>query len=340
MCCRVVNMGGVDLSRYRFDYDLTFAVLLMHADGTIYRRFGNRDWTDPLSHLSDPALQRALEETLEDHAAYVKDPKPPARGPAVVLEDMPPMRRRIEEGRADECQHCHTINDMRREMAIAAGSWKAADAWTWPPSRRVGLVVDRDDQSRVAEVLEGSPASAAGLKVGDRLQRVGGCRVRTEGDVQSVLEDTPAQGARVPVEWVRGETPGQGVLELAAGWREGDPVELSWRSQMWHLTPQPGFGGREIDAGRKRVLGLDPRQFAYEVNYLVTWGEHAHTGRNAAAAGIRKGDIVLSVGGKSDFESERHSHAWFRLTRKAGEKVPVELLRDGKRLTVELTVVE
>ena len=40
MCVRVKNMAGVDLALYRFDYDLTFAALLMNADGTIYHTYG------------------------------------------------------------------------------------------------------------------------------------------------------------------------------------------------------------------------------------------------------------------------------------------------------------
>jgi S1-C subfamily serine protease len=35
-----------------------------------------------------------------------------------------------------------------------------------------------------------------------------------------------------------------------------------------------------------------------------------------------------------------HFQAWFRLTRKPGEKVPIVVLRDGERHEVQLTVLD
>ena len=35
-----------------------------------------------------------------------------------------------------------------------------------------------------------------------------------------------------------------------------------------------------------------------------------------------------------------HYHAWFRLTQKVGTKVPVERIRNGKRETLQLKVIE
>ena len=109
---------------------------------------------------------------------------------------------------------------------------------------------------------------------------------------------------------------------------------------MWGLDPWPGFGGPPLSPAEKAALGLEPGRFAVRVNYLVTWGPHAHTGRNAARAGIRKDDVVLSVAGVSDFETELHLQTWFRFTRTPGEEVEVRLLRDGRELTVTLPVVD
>jgi len=49
---------------------------------------------------------------------------------------------------------------------------------------------------------------------------------------------------------------------------------------------------------------------------------------------------ILSVAGKRDFESVGHFHAWFRLRMKAGAKVKILLLRNHKRKTITLPVVE
>ena len=99
---------------------------------------------------------------------------------------------------------------------------------------------------------------------------------------------------------------------------------------MWGMRPSPGFGGRELDDADKEKLGLSGK-FAFRVNYYD--GDHA---RNA---GIKKGDVVLSAGGKSDFQSHRHFHAWFRLTQKPGADCEIVLLRDGVRETVKLPVL-
>ena len=95
---------------------------------------------------------------------------------------------------------------------------------------------------------------------------------------------------------------------------------------------------QEKEAEKKR-LGIDVRKFAFRVGYLVTWGHNAASGKSAAAAGIRKGDVILSIDGKDDFESLNHFHAWFRLTREVGRHVVVEALRGGKRRRISLPVL-
>ena len=40
VCVRLVQMGGVDLSIYQFDPFLSWSVMFLHADKTIYGRYG------------------------------------------------------------------------------------------------------------------------------------------------------------------------------------------------------------------------------------------------------------------------------------------------------------
>ena len=95
-----------------------------------------------------------------------------------------------------------------------------------------------------------------------------------------------------------------------------------------------------MDGGEKKALGVPEDHFAFRVTYMVTWGPNKHTGQNARQAGIRKGDVIVSVAGKYDFRDMNHYHAWFRLTQKVGTKVPVERIRNGKRETLQLKVIE
>ncbi len=352
-------MAGVDLSTYIFDYDLTFAILLMNGDGTIYHRYGTRDHTSGTSRLSMGSLVRLLRDTLEDHKAYQKDPKPPKALAKRTIEEIPSMARKIEKRRrekkkrdADEdCFHCHMVNDSERDHAREQGRWsREATLGMWPLPDKVGLLLDREDQILVKEVVPGSPAAAAGIKPRDRIVRMGDQRVRTQGDVQWVLERAPAEGASIPVELLRegagntgaGNT-GAGNVEAkiqpANGWKTATEIEFSWRPSMWSLSPKPGFGGKRLGQVELAKLGLVPDAFALEVGYIVDWGDEAYTGKSARQAGIKKGDVVLSVAGKKDFASERHFQAWFCFMQKPGSKVDVEILREGKRIKIELPVL-
>jgi hypothetical protein len=333
-------MAGVDLNVYRFDYDLTFAALLMNADGTIYHVYGGRDWRDAQSHLSMAAFVSVLRDTLPEHAAYQERPRPPRRRAARTIEEIPPMAERIRTGKAPDCFHCHMVHDSEREHAQDQRRWKRSDIWIWPDPAQAGLSLDRDDQAVITAVATESPAARAGLEVGDRLLTLDDMRILTFGDVQRVLDALRGGPTSVPVTWSRDGDEQRGSLRLPARWKEATPLVFSWRPSKWGLSPRPGFGGRALTPEEREAAGVEGDGFAFRVQYLVTWGAKAHTGRNAQRAGIRKNDVVLSVAGKDDFRSVAHFHAWFRLTRKAGETVDVVLLRQGDRKTIRLPVVD
>jgi predicted metalloprotease with PDZ domain len=334
-------MAGVDLRTYTFDYDLTFAVLLMNADGTIYHRYGSRDHTSATSRLSMTSLVRVMKETLEDHAIYQKKPSPPPALPPRTIEEIPPMARKLQKEKVN-CFHCHMVNDAEREHAKEEKRWsRDAVIGQWPLPDRVGLSLDRDDQTLIGAVTPGSPAAAAELKAGDRLVRLGGARVRTHADVQWVLESAEGGATTIPVESLReGDMMLLGKLELEKGWKAVNELEFSWRPSVWPLDPKPGFGGRKLAKDDLEALGLPPGAFAIKIGYLVDWGSEAHTGRNARKAGLKEGDILLAAGGKSDFATELHFQSWFRFTQKPGTTIDLEVLRDGKRRQVKLPVVE
>jgi hypothetical protein len=43
---RLVKITGVDLNVFDFDYDLTFAVFFLNAQGKVLGRYGGRDAAD------------------------------------------------------------------------------------------------------------------------------------------------------------------------------------------------------------------------------------------------------------------------------------------------------
>ena len=64
---RLVNMRGVNLNVFDFDYDLTWAAFLMNAEEKIYGRFGGRDPDSPDRYLTLAGLKYALRAALAAH---------------------------------------------------------------------------------------------------------------------------------------------------------------------------------------------------------------------------------------------------------------------------------
>lgn len=288
-------MRGVDLTVFQFDYDLTFAALVMNADGTVYHRFGGRDWTDAQSRLSMKGLVRLLRESLEDHREYQKNPKPPETKKKRAMEDLPKYAKL-------DCIHCHMVNDVDRPSI-----------WMYPRPERIDLELEVDEPI---------------TKSGERILRANGVRIRSEADLQWVLNTA----ASLEIETDRGIS----KIALAKDWQVGTPLDISWRPSMWRLRPMPGFGGPMLKPEDLKKHGVE---WGFTITYIVDWGDDAATGRNASKAGLRKGDIVVAAGGKSDFKNELHFQAWFRLTQKAGTKIEFEVLRGGKRLTIVMEIL-
>lgn len=334
-------MAGVDLSLYTFDYDLTFAALLMNGDGTIYHRYGTRDSKDASGRLSEASLLRLLRETGDDHAEYQRGPRPPAPRPRRTIEEIPPMARKVQKKKID-CFHCHMVNDAERDWAREQGRYERDVVLSmWPLPDKIGLQLGRDDPTLVEGVVPGSPAALAGANMGDRVVRLGTDRVRSQMDVQWVLENASAKKTTLAIELERpGNVRLERRIELKEGWKLATEEEFSWRASMWQLRPRPGFGGRLLAADELEALSLPAGTWALKIGYIVDWGEEAYSGQNVRRAGLQGGDVVLAVAGKRDFLSELHFQSWFRFHRKAGETVEIEALRGRKKLTVQLPVLE
>lgn len=344
VCVRVTDMSAVDLNVLRFDYDLTLAVLLMHPDGTVYHRFGSRDGDDPLRWNTVDGLAALLRATGPEHRAYDAARTEVKRAPPRFVVDLPPLQRKRARDQAPSCVHCHTVHDTLHQDALEKGTLAADAIWVYPPPARIGMRLDPSDQARIAAVEADSPAADVGLRAGDRLLSLGAqSSVRTLGDVQWALHVASPGPTELAATWARGEgeqAAMSGAIALAAGWKRGTSEEYAWRPYKWNLSPAPGFGGALLTRERKRVLSLPEDAFAMRVDYLVTWGERAHRGRAARAAGLREGDVVLAFAGKSDFASQDHFHAWVRLTRQVGESVEIVVWRNGKRMPLRYELPE
>lgn len=327
-------MRGVDLARYRFDFDLTFAMLTLHPDGHVYHRYGGRDERGPGVWLSSESFEALLEATLDDHERYESKPAPEPPDPAVRLEDVPAFAEK-DQGK---CIHCHSVLESLYRQRKAEGELRDEDLWVFPAPAIVGFDLDRDDQRRITQLTDGSPAAHAGLLIGDRILRIGSTAIASASDVMHALDRMPAIGGELEIE-VRREGSNHSLrLDLHPGWRTGTPRSFAWRPLKWALDPVPGFGGAVLSDEERKAAGLDSEPFAFRIDYFVTSGPRQHVGRAAREAGLREGDIVYRVGDQTTFASIDHFHAWWRLTRKPGEQVEVRYVRERERGVITLTV--
>lgn len=323
-------MSQVDLNEIRFDFDLTFAAILMHADGTIYHRYGGRGPDDASDYLSLASMSQLLRDTVEEHRTYDQKPSPSPKRKALLAIDLPVLKRKLAGGQRIDCVHCHTIHDAEHVDTMLRGRLKPDHAYVFPDPERIGLTLDQQQQRQIRDVAPDSAAAKAGIKAGDELLSLGVQRsVRTLSDVKWALHLAPPATTQLAARIRRNDQEMALVLKLQQGWKRCPPDQYAWRPYKWNLSPAPGFGGPMLTPAAKKALNATARPFMMRVSYMIDWGENKHRGRAARAAGLKKGDIVVGFAGKDDFKSFGHLHAWVSLTLQADQLVDIQVLRDG-----------
>jgi S1-C subfamily serine protease len=316
----LTRIENVDLNLFEFDYDLTFMVFFLNAKGRIYARYGGRDAVSPDSRQSLAGLEYTMKSVLRAHRLEKKAFAPQARQSPRFVRDLSGSRRRRG------CLHCHQVKEIIHADLRRKGQWSRDLVWQYPLPENLGFTLDVDRGNVIKAVQRGRPASAAGLKVGDVVQRLNAVPIHSIADAQFALDRAPRSGT-IEVVWQRGREDHKGKLKLPEGWRKTD---ISWRPSVWRLVPFAGIGGTDLTAQEKRGLGLPAKQLAFRQKAFVS--------PQARAAGIRPGDIIL---GLDDRPLEGDLAAFQRHVQRhylVGDKVRVNLLRDGKRLKFTMTL--
>jgi hypothetical protein len=315
-------MRQVDLDLFDFDYDLTWMGFFLDPDGRILGRYGGRDPESPDSRVSLTGLRHAMQKALARHRDRAADTLPPRKTPPRTVEAFPAARRLAPTA----CVHCHQVYDLRRESLQSAGKWNLDEVWVYPLPENVGITLAVDEGDRIVQVKANSPAEQTGLRKDDRLTSVNDVPVATFADVQYALHRAPALG-KIPLTWERSGKSHKGQLVLPEGWRKTD---VSWRWSLRGLDPAPWVGGDDLTVAQKRTLGLAPTRLAFRQGGFVS--------QVARQAGIRAGDVILGVDGKQLHLTAQQFSAHIRLGYKVGDRVTYNLLRDGKRVDVTLTL--
>jgi predicted metalloprotease with PDZ domain len=327
VCVRMQSMNGVNINLFQFEYDLTFMAFFMDSNDRFYARYGGREDFDAEAGLTKDSLVRVMEQVLELHqAGKVQTGRyEPSGKPARTPEDIPSMNAMIAKRQDSKCIHCHDVKVAELKHLQSLGKFSREMVFTYPMPSAVGLEMDSREQNRVRRVASGSIAARAGLRVDDVIVAADGHRVLTQADMSRVLELTPKE-ASLPLEIHRGGKSVRSTLELAGDWRRGR--EPAWRESLHVAGPNGGFWGQKLSADERSKYGLAADTMAVKVTFI--WGDHTRQ------AGLKNGDVVVSLDGQHHDWRINQLHAHLNLHRDYGDTVPLVVLRDGKEQALSM----
>ncbi|RMG36133.1 MAG: PDZ domain-containing protein [Planctomycetota bacterium] len=337
---RQVEMKGVDLSVFEFDFDLNWAAVFIHPDGTVYARYGTQSARGPDAYNSIDGLLHTMRRVLRLHAEYPankaelegKRPKRPRGQTALELPGMKNAEKLARQTTRSNCVHCHMIHDAMHFHAQQTGTFTRDLLWKYPLPENVGLEIDPDHGLRIERVLPDSPAAAAGLKAGDEVVRMNGQRMASIADMQWVMHHLPNGPTTLVVETARGS---MHRLALERGWKETD---ISWRGSLWSVSPRLRVWTPILAYDRRKQLGIPDSNTAL----LVKWiNRGAPGGRAAFESGLREGDVIVELDGRplQNVDPARFNML-IKLNYEIGDRLPLTVLRRGRRIRVEVRLVE
>jgi hypothetical protein len=307
---RIVNMAEVDVGLFDFDFDTTFALFIINADRNVYLRYGARTDAGADVMLSTKSLELALQRGLALHERWtsgdLKLPPPPQPLPA---QSYPNVANVVKK---NQCVHCHQVGEGKAlELIGREGFDKKSMPWIFPDPARLGLHIDPDDGILLAGTS--ATAAAAGIEAGEKVQRVGETGVSTFADIQHALHQVPTGARRVSI------TTDQKTLLVALPpyWRVTD---INRRSIGHRMTPFPEFWGKALSADEKKKLGVDPEGFATRVTKF--W-----TNTHGKQAGMREGDLVVSVNGETKSPLAVNAMIYIRTHFDTGDEIRVRYRR-------------
>jgi serine protease Do len=343
VCVRVINTNSLDLSRFQFDYDLSFSTLIFNADGTIYGRYGSWLHQKNPQEKTTASYQNALNAALAIHEGYPGNKaslagKQGGATPFKTPVEIPTLAGKYSanldwDGKVvQSCVHCHQIGDAFRASYRDKGQ-PVPMQWIYPQPmpETVGITFAADRVAKIEAVASDSPAAKAGLQVGDELITFAGEPLISSADVSWALHRAEDSG------WVaftakQGAGIKNGRIELPQGWRAKS--DISKRVGTWPMRGMASGGMvlEDLSDELRAERGLGKDVLALFVKSVGQYGKHAA----AKNAGFQKGDIVVALGEHSQRISEG---AWIGIAlqqHRAGEKLKASVLRGSER--VELTL--
>ncbi len=307
------------MNLFEFDYDVTMMMFFLDAGERVYARYGGRDGKNADGRQSLQGLRHTMQSVLEMHEREEKEFAPRSSEASRFIRD---GSRGFERG----CMHCHQVREALNSELRRTGKWERDLAWRYPLPENLGFDLEVDRGNVIRQVRTESSAAAAGLRQGDRVQRLHGVPVHSFADAQFALDIAPKTGS-IDIVWQRGDQTSKGVLALPESWRKTD---LSWRASMQRWVPWPRLAGPDLADEEKKALGLPIKQLAFRQREPVP--------TLAQAVGVRAGDVIL---GLDDQRLEMNADEFFKHVQSsylAGDRVTINILRDGRRVNLPMTL--
>lgn len=339
---RQVEMKGVDLTKFQFDYDLNWAGMFLNADGTVYARYGTQSEEGADAYNSPGSLAKTMKRVLALHEGYPgnksqlvgKQGKPGSAKTALDLPGLENKQKHRGPTARNNCIHCHTIYDAQVLHAWDTGKFSQEMLWRYPLPQSIGLVIDREDGRRIAGTIKGSRLEKTKLPPGAELSKVEGQVITSIADIQWALDQLPRDRKEVTVSMLSQGREVNMTLPLNKGWRKSD---ISWRASIFQLPPRLRIWFPPADEKEKRRHKLPVATDALVARWINS-GELA--GKAAQQAGLRTGDLVIEVDGKPVQKGHTEFLTYIKLNFKPGQKLPLTLWREGKKVSFELPLVK
>lgn len=343
VCVRVINANALDLSRFQFDYDLSFSAMLFNGDGTIYGRYGS--WThqkDPVNKTTE-GFRQALEAGLALHKQYPANKaslagKQGGPTPYKTPVEFPTLAEKYQSkldwnGKVvQSCVHCHMVGDAFR-ASYRSRKEAVPLEWIYPqPSPEVlGFTLVTDEIAKVESVSPGSVAEKAGLLAGDQFVSFQDQPLLSIADVSWVLHRAPDSG-KLAAKILRNSKEQEIALDLPDGWRMN--ADIGRRAGTWPMRAM-AFGGMKLEDltdAERTELGIANDALALRVMHVGQYGPHAA----AKQEGFMVKDVIVEIADLKQRLTESALIGKLLQEHRPGEKLPSMVLRGTERIKLQL----